>query len=562
MLRWLYGGRMTLAAGVFAGAVLVWPNVTPGATLIATLGLLAALGFTAGSWWYTNVLGRPAGTNFLYTQFIFDTLLVTAIVHITNGPESSFPPLYILVIAAGALLLPLPGGVLIGALASILYFADLIWFHRPTPDEYTQYVDFLVARVPEDMASALLQIGLFALVALTTGALGDRLRRTGHALGRVESELRKLQLDTDDILGAVDTGLVTVDDVGQLVYMNIAAERVLGLQASNWRSREIVEELDRRAPGLGSVIRRTAKTRVPIRRYELRMHTDNGERFVGVRTTILDRSGSPSVTAVFQDITDTKHIEELLRRTERLQAVAELGASLAHEIKNPLASIQSAVEQLAGSPLNDDDKQTLRGLVVNESNRLSRLLSEFMEFSRVEVRRRGPVNMARVISDAIGLVAQHPDAQDGARIEFEPPATDFIVEGDSDLLHRAVFNLVLNAVQHAGSGGKVQVELERSTGRDLPPTVRVPAPLRLSVRDSGPGIPEEDVSRVFDPFFTTRQGGTGLGLAMVYRAVEAHRGTILVNGGGGGGAEFTVYLPSDAERSQPGKPDALRATGR
>src|SRR5688500_7036624 len=214
MLRWLYVGRMTLAAGVFAGAVLVWPSAPSLETLIVTLAFLSAIAFTGASWWYTNVLGRPAGTNFLYSQLIFDTILVTAIVHATNGADSSFPPLYILVIAAGALLLPLPGGVLIGALASILYFADLVWFHR-VPVEGR--VDLFFANVPADLAAALLQIGLFALVALTTGSLGDRLRQTGHALGQMESALRRLRLDTDDILGAVDTGLVTVDEVGRLV---------------------------------------------------------------------------------------------------------------------------------------------------------------------------------------------------------------------------------------------------------------------------------------------------------------------------------------------------------
>jgi two-component system, NtrC family, sensor histidine kinase PilS len=534
MLRWLYVGRLTLAAGVFAGAVLVWPSVTPGDTLISTLAFLAAITFTAASWWYTNLLDRPAGTNFLYAQLIFDTALVTAIVHATNGADSSFPPLYILVIAAGALLLPLPGGVLIGALASILYFADLVWFHRGPVE----------SGVDPD---ALLQIGLFALVALSTGALGDRLRQTGHALGQVESELRRLRLDTDDILGAVDTGLVTVDEVGRLVYINVAAEAVLGIHAAGWRSRPVLDELDQRAPGLGTIIRRTLGTRVPVRRYEIRMRTGDGERFLGVRTTVLERSGAPSVTAVFQDITDSRQIEELLRRTERLQAVAELGASLAHEIKNPLASIRSAVEQLAGSPLNDHDKGTLSRLVVSESNRVSRLLSEFMEFSRVELRKRSPVDLTRVTSDAINLVAQHPEAQGGTRIHYQPPATAMLVDGDPDLLHRAVFNLVLNAVQHAGAQGAVFVELDDSAN-GVPASVRLHAPVRLSVRDSGPGIPEEDIPRVFDPFFTTRQGGTGLGLAMVHRAVEAHQGTILVDGGSGDGAEFTVYLPTQADR--------------
>lgn len=539
MLRWLYVGRVTLAAGVFVGVVLVWTGINEVTTLIGTLAFLATIIFSIGSYWYTNVLGRPAGTNYLYSQVIFDTVLVTAIVHITNGPQGGFPPVYILVIAAGALLLPLPGGVLIGALASMLYFADLVFFHAGGVD--SGKIALFFWQVPSDLAQALLQIALFTLVALATGALGDRLRRAGHELGAIESELRQLKLDTDDILGAIDTGLVTVDGEGRLVYLNGAAEAVLGIHEANWRSAPVLDELDRRAPGLGTVIRRTAAMRVPVRRYEIRMRTGEGERFLGVRTTLLDRADKPSVTAVFQDITDSKQIEELQLRAERSQAVAELGASLAHEIKNPLASIRSAVEQLAGGPLDDRDKSTLRRLVVAESNRLSRLLSDFMEFSRVELRKHSAVDLVRVTSEAIGLVAQHPDAQNAARIQYTPPSTALVVSGDPDLLHRAVFNLVLNAVQHAGAGGSVRVELGRSLEEDSP--IEHQSPIRLIVRDSGPGIPDEDIARVFDPFFTTREGGTGLGLAMVYRAVEAHNGAILVDGGANGGAEFTVYLP-------------------
>ena len=146
------------------------------------------------------------------------------------------------------------------------------------------------------MALALLQIGLFTLVALATGALGDRLRRTGRAWP-MESQLRQLRLDTDDILGAIDTGLVTVDEAGRLVYMNGAAETVLGIHQANWRLHGVLDELDRRAPGLGTVIRRTAATGIPVSRYEIRIRTYEGERYLGVRTTVLDRSGSPSVTA-------------------------------------------------------------------------------------------------------------------------------------------------------------------------------------------------------------------------------------------------------------------------
>jgi two-component system, NtrC family, sensor histidine kinase PilS len=540
-------GRLMLAFGVFTGIVLVWESTAQSDTLIATLALLATIGFTGLSAWYTHFLRKPAGTNFLYSQVIFDALLVTAIVHITGGMNSSFPPAYILVIAAGALLLPLSGGMLLAALASILYFADLIWFHVPdVPDAPT--VRLLFMSVPTQLAIALAQIALFATVAVAVGALGDRLRRAGHALGQMESELRQLRLETDDILGAIDTGLVTVDDIGRLMYMNGAAEVVLDIEGEGWLNHGVLEELDRHAPGLGNVIRRTATTRIPVRRYEIRMRNGSEERVLGVRTTLLERAGAPWVTAVFQDITDSRQIEDLLRRTERLQAVAELGASLAHEIKNPLASIRSAVEQLAGSQLSNNDKSVLRRLVVNESDRVSRLLSEFMEFSRVEVRRRSDVDIAKITADAIRLVAQHPDAKGSATIDFTPPPEAIMVEGDPDLLHRAIFNLVLNAVQHSGDSGRVSVELTPVTERDVPASVQSAASVKLLVRDSGPGIPEQEIPRIFDPFFTTREGGTGLGLAMVHRAVEAHEGTILVDGHEGRGAQFTVYLPKQAAR--------------
>lgn len=543
LLRWLYLGRLTLAAGIFAGVLLVWRAAGPETTLLATLVLILSGAVTLVSAWYTHVLRREPGSNFLYSQVVFDTLLVTSVVHMTGGGDSEFAPLYILVIAAGALLLPLPGGVLIGGLASILYFADIVWGHALDPQ-----------------GTVFVQIALFAIMALATGYLGDRLRRAGAALGAVESELRQLRLETDDILETIDTGVVTVDDSGNLQYMNRAACTLLALPASEWKGRPVVEELDRRAPGLGALIRRTVEMRTPVRWYETRSagwgEGPDGaaeERVVGVRTTVLERGAesAPWVTAVIQDVTDGKRAEELKRRAARLQAVAELAASLAHEIKNPLASIRSAVEQLTGRPVGEEDQAVLRRLALTESDRLSRLLSEFIEFSWARVRKRTPVELVSLTTQAIGVVGQHPDGGNGVRIEFSHPSEPVRIEGDEDLLHRAIFNLVLNAAQHAGPDGRVRIEVGRVRAADVPvgvpPTLRV----RFTVSDTGPGITEDDVMRIFDPFYTTRANGTGLGLAVVHRAVEAHDGVILVDGGGGPGhgARFTVYLPVEPKQS-------------
>ncbi len=523
LLRWLFLSRVALAAGIFAAALLVWGNAAPQTTLLATLLLLATLAFTGVSvWWMWR---RGPGHNFLYLQVVFDAVLVTAMVHLTGPASSDLAPLYVLVIAEGAVLLPVPGGLLVAALSAVLYVADIIW------------------QVGEPPESVLVQIGLFAGMALVTGWLGDRLRRTGSELGAVESRLRQLQLDTSDILDAMETGVVTVDGDGRLAYMNVAAERILGLPAREWMDRPVLAELDRRAVGLGAILQRTLVSRVPTRRYETWLGQNGRSRVLGVRTTVLEREGKPWVTAVCQDITDGRRVEDLHRRAERLEALAELSASLAHEIKNPLASIRSSVEQLTGTRLSERDRNTLQALVLTESDRLSRLLSEFIDFSRVELARSDPVDLAVVVREAVELAERHPDAAGAVAVDVVRNGEGLLLEGDHDLLHRAVFNLVLNAIQHAAGSG-VRVEVRRAAGSELPMGMDMPSALRLRVSDGGPGIAAAHMDRIFDPFFTTRAGGSGLGLALVHRAVEAHGGAVFVDGGEGRGAAFTVYLPT------------------
>ncbi len=529
LLRWLYAGRLMIAVSIYAAAVWAWTATSADTTLVASLALLSAIVVSGASFWATEIAGWRPTRNFLYGQIIFDALLVTAIVHITtvDALPSDFSPLYVPVIAAASVLLPLPGGLLIGGLCSILYVADFLWLQ------------------PYALSLATLQqCALFALIAGITALLGHKLRHTGSALGAAESELRQLRLDMNELMSAIDTGLVTVDGEGRLLQMNPAAEQLLLVQEEIWRGRPVVEELNRTTPGVGDAVVRAARSGVGQRRVEVRAPRAGGDLHFNVRTTVMERADAPWVVAVVQDVTESRQIDDLIRRAERLQAIAELGASLAHEIKNPLASIRSSVEQLAGDRLDVDDRATLRRLILAESDRLSRMLAEFMEFSRLELRRWRTLDLRDVAADAIGLVAQHPDTGAGTRIELSAPDDPVIVDGDQDLLHRAVFNLVLNGVQHAGPSGRVHVELGRVEALDLPASVPVPAPVRLSVQDSGPGIREEDLGRLFDPFFTTRNGGSGLGLAMVHRAIEAHRGAILVDSPAGRGACFTVYLPA------------------
>ncbi len=544
LLRWIYLIRLALATGIFATAVLVWthPSVAPESTLIATLMLVSALAFTAVSFWRTHISGGSPAVNFLFGQVLFDLLLVTAVVHVTGRGESDFAALYVLVIAEGALLLPARGGVLVGALAALLYFADAVWGGRLTA---------VLGGVPQEGrldGGVVTRIILFAILAVVTVWLAERARRAGTRLGAIESELRQLQLDTSDILGALETGVLTVDSVGRLVYVNPSAESLLGLRSGGWVGREVVVELERIAPGLSTVVRRTLDTGRSVKRYETHMRDGAGVRVLGVRTTALERDEGPWVTMVMQDITGAQQAETLRRRAERLEAVAALSASLAHEIKNPLASIRSAVEQLtrAGSRLATGDRSVLGTLVMTESDRLSRLLSGFIEFSRVELQARAHVDVAVIAKDATEVARRHPEA-DGIAIKLDAP-DPVEVEGDPDLLHRVVFNLVLNAAQHSPAGETVAVDVTIATGARLPPGTPFSRGARLRVQDNGPGIRPDDIQRVFDPFFTTREGGSGLGLALVHRAVEAHDGLIFIDSALGEGTTFTVFLPCQLNR--------------
>jgi two-component system, NtrC family, sensor histidine kinase PilS len=235
-----------------------------------------------------------------------------------------------------------------------------------------------------------------------------------------------------------------------------------------------------------------------------------------------------------------------------------LSASLAHEIKNPLASIRSSVEQLSRMPHVSDDERTLTALVLHESDRLSRLLTEFLDFARVRVVRLRPVDLGDVARNAARLVTAHPDRKESVRVICQiPQRVSLVVDGDEDVIHRAVFNLLLNAVQASPDKAEVRVEVTPGSFDPLPVGVSYDSgTVALRVSDDGSGVALEIRERMFDPFFTTKPGGSGLGLAVVQRAVEAHRGLVFVDSATRGarnsgapvsGTRFTIVLP----RTQP-----------
>ncbi len=426
VLRGLYSGRLLLSGGLYAGSLAGVVGTTSSASSILGVMLAAAVVFTAASWIWTELRGREPGKTFAYIQTIFDMGLVTTVVHVTWADgQSELAPLYILVIAVSALLLPAAGVPLMASFGMVLYFADAMLAQTGEPD-----------------TALLLQLFVFAAVALTSAVIAARLGAAGAASEEMAAELAAFRLKEADL-------------------------------------------------------------------------------------------------------------RQLLIRAERLEGVAEMSASLAHEIKNPLASIRSAVEQLSRIPRASEDEKTLSSLVLRESDRIARVLTEFLDFSRTGMTRVQQLDLGAIARNAAKLVAAQPGIADGVKITDRFPSAPLMFEGDEDLIHRAFFNLLLNAVQASPPNREVRIE-----GGVLQPHQLADGNEQFAdgaygivVIDHGAGIAPQIRDRLFDPFVTTRTGGSGLGLSIVQRAVQAHGGLITVSPPGEE-TRFTIVLPKARQATE------------
>jgi len=525
ILQWVYVGRVVVALAVFLAAAFYFKAVAPGVLLTLAVAALASFVASGASAFYTHVARRAASPTFIYAQALFDLALVTTVAHLTGGPDSDFIPLYILVIAVPAVLLPLWSALLVTGLASALLVADVVV-------AFPSRLDFTLG----------LQLAVFLAVALTTGWIASRVRIIGRERAALQQEVRRLRLEAQDILRSIGSGVITVDADGALLYANPAAEQLLDLRLEASLGRPVMAQLAERSPELAQGLAASLTRGARRQRMEGRVVVDDRPLTIGMTTTRLDASDGvpPSATAIFTDISDQKRLEVLKVRTERLEAVAELAASLAHEIKNPLASIRSSVEQLTRLGVRGEDEDVLGRLVLRESDRLSRLLSEFLEFARVRVTVSRPVDLRLVADTAADIVRRHPAATD--RTEIVVTGSCAQVNGDEDLLHRMTVNLLLNAVQAAAGAVHIEVAVLEAPDVEFPDGARRPA-AGLRITDDGPGLPADVRDRLFQPFVSRRAGGVGLGLAVVHRTVQAHDGLIHVDSTPGGGTVFTVLIP-------------------
>jgi two-component system, NtrC family, sensor histidine kinase PilS len=529
-LLWVYAIRTVLAVALIVVLPQLAVGQTPTAVTLVQAAAIMAFAVTGISLIAVEMYRAPASRGFLLWQAVTDMALITALVHVTNGSESQFAALYILVIAYSALLIPRSGGLIAALLVCAFYFTDIVVTR-----------DFILD------PTAWLQMANFATVAVGTGYVSARLREVGSGSEVLAETLRRERLQASDVLDNIRSGVLTLDAKGRLRYANQAASALLSVNLGDFVGRNVRDELDHKAPELLVALERAIRTRTRTSRAEATVQGEDRQMLLGITVTFLRSEvteDAGSATAIFSDISDQKRLEDLHVRAGQLEAVSELAASLAHEIKNPLASIRSAVEQLGRMPSADEDTGALTRLVVRESDRLARLLTEFLDFARVRVTRVEPLDLAALVRDILNLVAAHPDRSVSTKLLLESDADTQIMDGDSDLLHRAIFNLVLNAAQAVGETGTVRVALQSATPEAVPGGVLPEGgAIRLVIEDDGPGMSDDVRERIFTPFFTTKPRGSGLGLPVVHRAIEAHRGVVLVDSSPGSGTRFTIILP-------------------
>jgi two-component system sensor histidine kinase PilS (NtrC family) len=573
VLYWIYAARLVIALAVFGAALLVsqdfgWESVSlvgREGTAIAVAGLAAAALLTPIAYFWSHRRRVQPGPMFMISQALLDIFVVNAVVHLTGGYASPFVSLFIALAAAYALIVSLPAALLVALGTGLVYLVDNI---LASPD----------GAIP---VLLVVQVAMFTLVAVVTSLIAVRLRLVRDQLGSVEGELRRLALDTADVLRIIPSGVVTVDDQAKLVYLNLAASELLGVDVARTLGHDVVPVFERRAPELARAVDETVRQQRRILNREIEVQTptisgsptaqvssadgSSGEGGVATgpggapvvpisvsSTTLLGASGGASYVFLLQDLRPVRQLEDLRLRTGRLEAVAEFSASLAHELKNPLASIRSAVEQLCGRTFEDDDDRILGRLIVRESDRLDGILKEFSDFARVDVTERRPIDVDELVRDVLETAGRHPVAEGRASIESERLDDLQGLWGDPELLHRSLLNLVLNALQVGNPENPVRVRIISDSLRPdlVPGEISLGNPVRIRVIDDGPGIDPEDLPRIFDPFYTRRPGGSGLGLSIAHRAVQAHGGALLASSIPGEGATFAIVLPRRTGRGR------------
>lgn len=506
----------------------------------------------------TYLLADRHGRVLAWASLAIDAALTGALVVASNGLDSVLLFTLPLAVLSGAVLLGRAGAFSAAAAATCVLFAmasiDLGWV-RVDLDPWT--MSWVRALGPRDHAQPfdiavqfLVQVGALYATALLSSHLMVELIAARAGAQRGQRELTALRARYQDVFSSMPDGLVTVGADGVIGSVNPAFLRIVRLEEQALVGRRLADVLPsytNEEPSNSWMSETTEITREsPEQPSEFIRRSFGGSmQTLAVRSVSLrGPEGSDGMLLVVRDITELRAREEAHRARERLATVGSMAMAVAHEIRNPLASISGAVQMLGENRALDETDLSLMEIATRETAALSRWIGEFLDFARPGKAHMGPLNLGRIVREKLAACRQDPRVDEAgteisSNLEPVPEGGDderWHIIGDASRLEALVWNLLVNANQAVLGSEVRRVQVTLTADEDY---------VQLGVADSGPGVAEEDKSHIFEPFYTTKGEGTGLGLATVRRVAATHRGQVRVVDGPLGGAEFLVTLPRD-----------------
>jgi two-component system sensor histidine kinase PilS (NtrC family) len=478
-----------------------------------------------------------------YLHIICDICMVTAVIYFTGGVDSYFHLLYPLLVILAAISLPRAGAYLVASLSFILsgavlelsYFGLIPSYSAPTAQPSVPgFLIDLTARIATNLFG-------FLAVAYISSSLVENLRRTGTRLEAASGELENLQAFNQNVIDSMAGGLVSTDLESRVLLLNRAGALIFGLSPAAVMGKPLSEVL----PEFAGI------TASPIG-LEMRVLTPSG-REKHVRVSVSELRGAEESEQgrvyFFQDMTELRRLEREVRLKDRMAALGRMAAAIAHEIRNPLAAIGNSVKLFASMGPLSTDQNSLIGVVVSESQRLDRIVSDFLSYSRERKYEFQPANLNELLQETLALLVNHPNAK---RIDFrrrlcrEP----LVALLDRDAIKQVFWNLGDNAMKAMPDGGTLEVSTRRENQHGV-----------VRFADSGVGVTPVALEKIFEPFQSSFVGGTGIGLAIVYEIISAHQGLVRAEPRPEGGTAFQLELPlASAEQARPAA--ATRAAGR
>jgi two-component system sensor histidine kinase PilS (NtrC family) len=512
-----------------------------GSNDVSTPGLMGSLGLlytTIAVCWAALLAGAPRRL-LLSVQLAADTVCIGLLVHFSGGPFSALPLAFLVPIMLAAYYRDARWTMALTGTAAILvggghFGLALGWLLTGTAAR----VDYLEGW---PVFVTALHMSVFLVTGMISGGLARRLAQRRQDQARSHIIAQKARCEVRNIMDNIQSGLITVSSQGVITRVNPSACRILQLGPGQLLKQDIRGVMADGMQELSDIILPVAAGGESVSRGEIHIHRRGGLMPLGLNVNHVTAPSGRVIGAItiFTDLTREKEMSARIRESDRLAAIGELAASIAHEIRNPLASIRGSVEILAGELELEGYQDQLLGLVLKESARVNTIINDFLAYSRMPAATKSCFG-AEEFRDQISLqIRQHVAAKNGLiKITCEVDPADMMIVADPGQLTQMTLNLAINACQAMAYEGDLRIGLNLVGGGDT---------YELIVTDNGPGIEKDIREHLFSPFKTTKEGGTGLGLSIVARIASAHGGSVRAEDNPNGGAIFRVRWPLDRQ---------------